>query len=164
MSSVAAAPQIEESQNMEEAFEGPEDLREEEVVMECGDEGDGEDGDGAVQTPPPKKRPAAATSAKKKSKSIAEVKNEMEKPQAKSKILEQLAELKKQKEVLKKEKAEQAKNLKAQKRMLGNLKAKAARFTNNDLLEVFLLRKKEEEEAMEAGKQAEKPGSSASSS
>ena len=47
------------------------------------------------------------TTPKKKGKTIQEVGSELAKPQAKSAMLEQLAELKEQKEILKREKKEQ---------------------------------------------------------
>ena len=75
----------------------------------------------------------------------------------KSDLMVNLESLKKESEVLSKEKKKHTAQMKAEKRRIQTLKQKASQFTNNDLMEVYLLRKAdaEKKEAAVAEKSAD---------
>ena len=87
------------------------------------------------------KRPAAKTKAKKMTMSEVQqgllVNN--------SKLAEEISNVRKRKEELRKERQQEAKKEKATARQVKRLKDKALNLSNNDLMEVFLFRKEQEE-------------------
>ena len=87
------------------------------------------------------KRPAAKTKAKKMTMSEVQqgllVNN--------SKLAQEISKVRKRKEELRKERQQEAKKEKATARQVKRLKDKALNLSNNDLMEVFLFRKEQEE-------------------
>ena len=88
----------------------------------------------------PKKKPQKSGPQKRKV-SFAELCDKMKDEKQNSAALEKLEELKKQREELAKEKKKHTADMRREKRRLTSIRNKAARFSNNELMEVFLLRK-----------------------
>ena len=90
------------------------------------------------------KRPASKGGNRQKKMTISEVKSGMDSKS--SKLAEEMSVLKKRKAELRKQRQEEAKRLKQAERKVKRLKDKAHLLSNNDLMEVFLLRKEVEEQ------------------
>ena len=124
------------SKNVEEAV-APSSGAQQQNAKEDGAEEEKEQPQGVA------KRPAAKTGAKKIT--MADVQDNM--TSKSSKLRDHIAELKMAKEVLRKKRQVESKKLVQAERKVKRIKAKAALLSNNDLMEVFLFRKEQEEKA-----------------